>query len=165
MDVVYGVRMTGPLALHATGLAGELDRLGFTEMSARAQLGLAAHLSRWLAAAGLGTMALTAPVAEEYLAARRAAGYTAYLTQKALAPLLGYLRELGVAPEAEIAVPATQAEALLERYRRYLLAERGLREKVARGYVDSVRPFVASCAAAGADLRRLTAGDVTAFLT
>lgn len=166
MDVLYGVRMTGPLAPHATGLAGELARLGFTEMSARGQLGLAAHLSRWLAAAGLGTMALTAPVAEEYLAARRAAGYTAYLTPKALAPLLGYLRELGVAPEAEIAVPATQAEALLERYRRYLLAERGLREKVARGYVDSVRPFVATCAAVdGADLRRLTAGDVTAFLT
>jgi integrase/recombinase XerD len=166
MDVLYGVRMTGPLAPHAAGLAGELARLGFTEMSARAQLGLAAHLSRWLAAAGLGTMALTAPVAQEYLAARRAAGYTAYLTPKALAPLLGYLRELGVAPEAEIAVPATQAEALLERYRRYLLAERGLREKVARGYVDSVRPFVVGCAAAGgADLGWLAAGDVTAFLT
>jgi integrase/recombinase XerD len=166
MDVLYGVRMTGPLAPHATGLAGELARLGFTEMSARAQLGLAAHLSRWLADSGLGTMALTAPVAEEYLAARRAAGYTAYLTPKALAPLLGYLRELGVAPEAETAAPATRAEALLERYRRYLLAERGLREKVARGYVDSVRPFVASCAAAGGvDLRWLTAGDVTAFLT
>jgi integrase/recombinase XerD len=162
MNVLYGVRMTGPLAPHATGLAGELARLGFTEMSARGQLGLAAHLSRWLAAAGLGTMALTAPVAEEYLAARRAAGYTAYLTPKALAPVLGYLRELGVAPEAEIAVPATRAEVLLERYRRYLLAERGLREKVARGYVDSVRLFVASWAA---DLRRLTAGDVTAFLT
>ena len=166
MNVLYRVRMTGPLAPHATGLAGELARLGFTEMSARAQLGLAAHLSRWLAAAGLGTMALTAPVAEEYLAARRAAGYSAYLTPKALAPLLGYLRELGVAPEAEIAGPATQAEALLERYRRYLLAERGLRGKVARGYVDSVRPFVAGHAAAGgADLRWLTAGDVTAFLT
>jgi site-specific recombinase XerD len=166
MDVVYGVCMTGPLALHVTGLASELARLGFTEMSARAQLRLAAHLSRWLAAAGLGTMALTAPVAEEYLAARRAAGCTAYLTPKALAPLLGYLRELGVTPEEEIAAPATQAEALLERYRRYLLAERGLRKKVVRGYVDSVRPFVASHAAAGdADLRWLTTGDVTAFLT
>ena len=166
MDVLYGVRMTGPLAPHATGLAGELARLGFTETSARCQLGLAAHLSRWLAAAGLGTMALTVAVAEEYLAARRAAGYTAYLTLKALAPLLGYLRELGVAPEAEIAGPATHAEALLERYRRYLCAERGLREKVVRGYVDSVRPFVVSHAAAdGTDLGWLTAGDVTAFLT
>jgi integrase/recombinase XerD len=166
MDVLYGVRMTGPLAPHATGLAGELARLGFTEMSARAQLGLAAHLSRWLAAAGLGTMSLTGPVAEEYLAARRTAGYAAYRTPKALAPLLGYLRGLGVAPEAEAAAPATQAEALLERYRRYLLAERGLREKVVRGYVDSVRPFVVSHAAAdGTNLRWLTAGDVTAFLT
>ncbi|HVI36767.1 MAG TPA: tyrosine-type recombinase/integrase [Gaiellales bacterium] len=158
--------MTGPLAPHATGLAGELARLGFTETSARAQLGLAAHLSRWLAAAGLGTMSLTGPVAEEYLAARRTAGYAAYRTPKALAPLLGYLRGLGVAPEAEAAAPATQAEALLERYRRYLLAERGLREKVVRGYVDSVRRFVASHAVDdGTDLRWLTAGDVTAFLT
>jgi integrase/recombinase XerD len=48
MDVLYGVRMTGPLAPHAMGLAAELARLGFTEMSARGQLGLAAHLSRWL---------------------------------------------------------------------------------------------------------------------
>jgi len=166
MDVLHGVRLTGPLAPHATGLAGELARLGFTEMSARGQLGLAAHLSRWLAAAGLGTMALTAPVAEEYLAARRAAGYTAYLTPKALVPLLGYLRGLGVVPEAEIAVPTTQAEVLLERYRCYLLAERGLREKVARGYVDSVRPFVASCTAAGSpDLGWVTVSDVTTFLT
>src|SRR6266704_6952509 len=133
MDVLHGVRMTGPLAPHATGLAGELARLGFTEMSGRAQLGLAAHLSRWLAAAGLGTMALTAPVAEEYLAARRAAGYTAYLTPKALAPLLGYLRGMGVAPEAAPADPPSGVEELLDRFRRYLLVERGVRDEVASG--------------------------------
>ena len=70
-----------------------------------------------------------------------------------------------MAPEAR-SPSQDAAEALLERYRRYLLAERGLREKVARGYVDLVRPFVLRCAAAGgADLGRLTAGDVTAFLT
>src|SRR5712691_9767034 len=117
MDVFYGVRMTGPLAPYASGLAGELARLGFTELSARCQLGLAAHLSRWLAGAGLGTDALTGPTAEEYLAARRAAGYTAYLTPKALARLLGYLRGLGVAPEAEITASAAPAEIALERYR------------------------------------------------
>ena len=166
MDVVHGVRMTGPLAPYAEGLAGELARLGFTEMSARGQLGLAAHLSRWLAGADLGAADLTASVAESYLAARRSAGYTAYLTSKALAPLLGYLGELGVAPAAVIAAPVTPAQALLERYRCYLLAERGLREKVARGYVDSVRPFVAAHAGGGeAGLRDLAAGDVTAFMT
>ena len=45
MDVFYGVRMSGPLAPYASGLAGELARLGFTEGSAKGQLGLAAHLS------------------------------------------------------------------------------------------------------------------------
>jgi site-specific recombinase XerD len=166
MDVVHGVRMTGPLAPYGNGLAGELARLGFTEMSARGQLGLAAHLSRWLAAAGLGTPALTAPVVEAYLAARRAGGYTAYLTPKALAPLLGYLRGLGVTPAAEIAAPVTAAEVLVDRYRCYLLTERGLREKVARGYVDSVWPFVAAHAGGGeAGLRDLAAGDVSAFMT
>ena len=39
MDVFYGVRMTGPLAPYASGLAGELARLGFTEGSARASWG------------------------------------------------------------------------------------------------------------------------------
>ncbi len=164
MDVLHGVRMAGPLMRYAPGLADELARLGFTELSARAQLGLAAHLSRWLAAAGLGTGALTSSAVQEYLEARRAAGYTAYLTPKALAPLLGYLRGLGVAPLAEIRAPRTPAEELLEEYRCYLLAERCLQAAVARGYVDSVRPFVACHAAAGADLRQLAAGDVTAFL-
>ena len=166
MDVFYGVRMTGPLAPYASGLAGELARLGFTEGSAKGQLGLAAHLSRWLSGAGLGADALTGRTAEEYLAARRAAGYKAYLTPKALAPLLGYLRGLGVAPGAESAAPATPAEVLLEEYRCYLLAERGVQAEVARGYLDLVGPFVAQYAAVGAaGPGRLSAADVTGFLT
>ena len=165
MDVLHGVRMAGPLTPYARGFAGELARLGFTEFSARTQLGLAAHLSRWLAAAGLGTAALTTSTVEAYLAARRAAGYTAYLTPRALAPLLGYLRGLGIAPQAEIAAPGTPAEVLLERYRCYLLAERGLQVKAARGYIDLVRPFIAGHAGTGStDLGQLTAGEVTAFL-
>jgi integrase/recombinase XerD len=164
MDVLYGVRMTGPLAPYARGLASELARLGFTELSARGQLGLAAHLSRWLAAGGLGTQALTMPLVEEYLAGRRAAGYTAYLTPKALAPLLGYLGGLGVAPELEQPGPATPAEVLLEGFRCYLLAERGVQPKVARGYVDLVRPFVAGHAVPGAGVAPLTAAHVTSFL-
>jgi integrase/recombinase XerD len=166
MDVLDGVRMTGPLAQYARGLAGELARLGFTELSAQCQLGLAAHLSRWLAAAGLGTAALTTAVVDAYLAARRAAGYRAYLTPKALAPLLGYLRGLGVAPQPEVPAPQTWAKGLVDGYRRWLLAERGLGVKAACGYVDSVRPFVAAHAAGGeAGLQGLGAGDVMAFLT
>lgn len=54
MDVVDGVRMTGPLAPYARGFAGELARLGFTELSAGGQLRLVAHLSRWLAGPAWG---------------------------------------------------------------------------------------------------------------
>ena len=59
----------------------------------------------------------------------------------------------------------TPAEVLLEEYRGWLLAERGVQVKVARGYLDLVRPFVARHAAADEGLGRLSAGDVTAFLT
>ncbi len=165
MDVVLGVRVTGPLASFAQGLAGELARLGFTESSARTQLGLAAHLSRWLAAGGLGMADLTAPAVEAFLAARRAAGYSRLLTPKALAPLLGYLRGLGVAPQYQQPVPQTWAGELLGRYHRWLLGERGLQPGVARGYLASVRPFAAAHAGGGeAGLRALGAGDVTGFM-
>ena len=55
MDVADGVRVTGPLALHARGFGGELARLGFTfVLRARSSCRLAAHVSRWLGDAGLG---------------------------------------------------------------------------------------------------------------
>ena len=166
MVVVHGVRVAGPLEPYAQGLAVELGRLGFTPVSARLQMQVAAHLSRWLAQAGLGAAALDGPVTDRYLAARRAAGYTAYLTPRALCPLLGYLRRLGVAPEPVAPQPATAAEVLLEAYRAWLLSERGVQPEVARGYLDLVRPFAERHAADGsAGLGALTAGDVTAFLT
>ena len=166
MVVVHGVRVTGPLAPYAEGLAGELARLGFKPSSARLQMQVAAHLSRWLAQAGLGAAALDGPVTDRYLASRRAAGYTAYLTLRALGPLLGYLRRLGMAPEPVRPGPATAAEMLLEEYRAWLLGERGVQPAVARGYLDLVRPFAERHAAGGSvGLCALTAGDVTAFLT
>jgi site-specific recombinase XerD len=165
MEVVNKVRVRGPLVPYARGLAGELARLGFTELSARFQLGLAAHLSRWLDARGLGTADLTPPAVEAFLAARKAAGYSRLLTPKALAPLLDYLRGLGVAPQGQVMAPMAPAEELLDCYRHWLLAERGLRPRVARGYLDLVRPFVTAHACRGeAGLRELEAADVAAFL-
>jgi len=166
MDVVDGVRMSGPLAPHARGFAGELARLGFTRYSAQRQLQLAAHVSRWLGDAGLGTADLSAAAVDGFLAARRAAGHGEFITPKALAPLLGYLRGLGVAPQPEPPAPQTRAEQLLADYRSWLLTERCLRVNVVCGYVDSVAPFVATHAGHGeAGLRDLDAGDVTAFIT
>src|SRR5207244_8436004 len=92
------VRVTGPLQAYAAGFASELGRIGYTQHSTAHQLRVFAHLSRWLAAEGLGLGELTPAVGDAFLAARRAAGYTLWLSPKALKPLMRYLRELGVAP-------------------------------------------------------------------
>lgn len=164
MDDLHGVGMAGPLGPYARGFAAELARLGFTRGSARKQMELAAHLSRWLCDAGLGVRDLAAPAVGEFLAARRAT-YRDLLTAKALVPLLGYLRGLGVVPQAENTEPRSVAAVLLEGYCCWLLTERGVGVKVARGYVDAVRPFVVAHTVSGdAGLRELGAGDVTGFM-
>ena len=70
------VRISGPLAPFAAGFSGELARLGYTALSARLQLQLMAHVSRWLASERLDAAALTPAAVDRFLAARRAAGYT-----------------------------------------------------------------------------------------
>ena len=57
-------------------------------------------------------------------------------------------------------------DELVERYRRYLLIERGLTAGTARGYVDLVRPFIESRSdpAGGLRLWDLTAADVLGFV-
>jgi site-specific recombinase XerD len=158
-------RVTGPLQEYAPGFVAELARLGYTANSARGQMFVMAHLSRWLAGEGLDVAGLTPQVAEHFLAARRKAGYVLYLSPKALAPLLGYLRRLGVVPPPPPSAPATPAEALLGRYQRYLVIERGLVPETARGYADAVRSFlVGRQDAGGLGLEDLTAADVTAFV-
>jgi integrase/recombinase XerD len=158
-------RVTGPLERYGPGFVAELARLGYTGNSASGQMFVMGHLSRWLAAEGLDTSGLTPEVADRFLAARRAAGYVLYLSPKALVPLLTYLRSSGVIPPAPAAAPASPVEALLDRYRRYLVTERGLTPATARGYADSVRPFLAGREKAGVlDLAGLTAAEVTRFV-
>jgi integrase/recombinase XerD len=165
MDDVHRVRVVGPLGPYAAGFGAELTRLGYTLFSAREQLGLVAHLSRWLAGAGLDVSMLTPVVVAQFLVARRGGGYTAYRTPKALSPLLGYLRGLGVTPLPVVSEPEGPVEVLLERYRCYLVGERGLGAPTARGYVDLIRPFVVGRATAGeVDVAGLSAADVVGFV-
>lgn len=117
------VRVTGPLESFAQGFAAELLRQGYRPKAATDQVRLLAHLSRWLGSKGLGAVDLTASVLNEFLGARRSQGYVLWLSPKALAPLLDYLRSMGVMVlEPEPASNAT--EALLTRYREYLLGTR-----------------------------------------
>jgi site-specific recombinase XerD len=79
--------------------------------------------------------------------------------------LRSYLRDVGAAPAEPLTV-LTAADALVERFRAYLLAERGLKPNVAEFYVLSVRPFVSMVVAGDAiDVARVSARTVTAFLS
>jgi len=159
--------VTGPLAEYADGFRAELARLGYTPLTTASQLRLVAHLSRWLAAEGLGAPTLTVPVAERYFAGRRSAGYANERTVAALGPLLGYLRGLGAAPAAVMASPATATGQLLARYASYLAAERGLVQTTVALNVRLVRPFLVQRAQGRdgrLDLEQLTAAEVRAFV-
>jgi site-specific recombinase XerD len=123
-----------------------------------------AHLDRWMSAEGIGLGQLSGPVIDRYLEQRRAAGYVEYRSLKALRPLLDYLAPLGVLPVEEPDPPGP-VEELLGRYRDYLVGERGLTARTARGYVDFVRPFVATRLRGDVlDLVGITAAEVTGFV-
>ncbi len=157
----------GPLAPYAGGFRTELERLGYTPLTAATHVRLMAHLSRWLAREGVEAPGLTPAVIEAYFAERRAAGYAGHVTGRALLPLAGYLRRLGVIPPPAPAVAASAVERLLARYREYLLVERGLAGTTAELNVRIVRPFLAGWVQetdAGVDLAHLSAGEVAAFV-
>jgi integrase/recombinase XerD len=154
----------GPLEPYVAGFAEGLLRQGYSRSSAEQHVCFVAHLDRWMRAAQVGVGELTEPVIERYLAERRAAGYVEYRSLKAMRPLLDYLAPLGVLP-VPVEVRPDAVEELLGRYRDYLLVERGLTAGTVRGYMDFVRPFVASRLRGGVlDLAGVSAADVTGFV-
>ena len=118
--------VTGPLAPYAHGWRAELAARGYAPHSVTAHAQLMAHLSGWLAATGRGVDALTGEVVRQYARARRAAGYQNRTTERAVAPLLGYLRGLRAAPPLAAPMPATPAEAVVGEFCDYLASEQGL---------------------------------------
>jgi site-specific recombinase XerD len=160
------VRVSGPLAAYRDGFAAELAGRGYTPGSAQHQVGLLAHLSRWLDSRGLGAADLTAARVEEFLAARRADGYTRELSGRGIAPLLGYLRGLGVVPASPQSAACPASELLVQDYRRYLMRERGLAESTVGAYLGTARLFLCHREArpGGLGLEHLTAGQVTGFV-
>jgi site-specific recombinase XerC len=82
---------------------------------------------------------------------------------RAMAPLLGYLRGLGVVPASGMAGPRSPADRLAGRFAEYLAGERGLAAASVRCYAGVARRFLAE-SGAGDGAGRLTAAEVTGFV-
>ena len=130
------------------GFLAELAGLGYASRSREAQRYLVRHLSRWLVMRGLAVSELSEEVAGQYVAARRRER-SHLRSERALRPLLGYLRGLGIVPAAEAPVPETAGEVLLARFAAHLAGERGLAAATVSSYLFQVRPFVAAHADPG----------------
>jgi integrase/recombinase XerD len=127
------VRVAGPLAAFADGFGAELGRLGYSRFTAEAQLQLMAHVSGWLEDRGLGAEQLTTARVEEYLVYRRASGHVHRVSPRALAPLLVYLRGVGVVPAAARSLAVSASDRLLAEFDEYLVCDRGLAARTVEG--------------------------------
>lgn len=137
------VRCTGPLEGHFEALGQELLALGYTPLSAKNVLRVAAHLSRWLESHQLFLEDLTPELIVAFFRARRRAGYTQFLTPHALDPALRYLESTGtVTRSMPNSAPISSLERLLCDYTYHLQTERALTPGVVRGYRDCARCFL-----------------------
>jgi integrase/recombinase XerD len=158
--------VSGPLAPYAAGFESWLGSRAYSPSAVADRLYQCDQLSRWLERQGLAVDELTDEQAERFAAARRAAGVVMWAAPRSALLLLGYLRELGVAPAPTPVLAQEPLEELLADYAGYLSIERGLCDHtVFDAYVPAARLFLSELD--GWDvlvLARLTATDVSSFL-
>jgi hypothetical protein len=153
------VRVRGPLAEFGPPVAVEAQQYGYTPLTVAGVLRLTANLSRWMEARGLGAADLSAELAREFIAGRRAAGRRRGRTLRCLSPVLSALDGAGVlAPDCP-ARPGSERERLLAGFGQYLRCERALAAGTASAYLARAGRFLDEL---GGTLDGLAAGDVTA---
>lgn len=135
------VVLSGPLTDYGPGYTAELQRLGFTPLSAEHQSRLAAHLSRWMQSQGLEVGQLTSARVDEFLVERRATHTNRY-SRRTLRTLLGFLNRLGVLPVDEPAAQTTPNELVVAAFERHQVGERGLLPRTAAAQAARLRRFL-----------------------
>jgi len=121
----WKVSIDGPLAPYAPGFRVALARLGYASRSALTLIGLMGELSCWLEGRRLDASELTPETVVDFVRTRDATGWFRPTT-RTLQSLLAFLRGLGAAPEPVRPLPRTALDEVIERYRVYLVSERGL---------------------------------------
>lgn len=163
MDGYSAGRVLGPLAPYSSGFVVELVGRGYRPRSVSGQLELMAHLSRWLGERGVEPEGLTPVIADRFLEVRRERA-SCLRSWRALGPLVGYLRGLGVIPMLAASL-GSSVDRLLVEYRDYLLRERGLTAGSVAHLERVARLFLAERTEPLEDaLRGLSTSEVTGFV-
>ena len=158
-------RGKNPVTALSIGFEEGLRRQGYASGTIWKQRKLLNDLISWLQGRQLTLGDLSMAQVDRFMADRRAAGVRKLKTRKALGPILDHLRGLGLVPAAETPVEDDPAQIILNRYRQFLITERGLATVTAGRYIDCLRPFLDRRMAAGElDLGGLTPADVTSFV-
>lgn len=155
------VPVRGPLARVAEGFAEVLWERGYSTRTIDGQMRMLRDLSGWLGDHGIGLAALDVVVVEHYLSQRRLRTQT-LRSSRAMAPLLGVLRDQGVVPPAPPKAVTEASGRVLAEFEEYLRQERGLSEATVASYCSQVRPLVRSVGAE--PWMSLTAGRVREFI-
>lgn len=159
------VRVKGRLEPYAKDFAEELERQGYAPGSAVTQMQLMAHLSRWMDERKLTVGELSPERLDQFVRARRAAGYRHLVSLQSLSRLLDYLVSVGVVQLPPKQVADTPVEELAERYHSYLVAERALAAGTVRAYVQFARLFLSRISADDSlDVGELTTAQVSGFV-
>lgn len=157
---VSKVAVTGPLAPFVGAYKSRLEAHGYTPLTAVNALRMMALASWWLEDSSLAAADLDRARVDQFVEARRAAGYRLSCSGRSLLSLVEMLAEAGVVL-VEAAAPArSETVVLLDSFHRYLLEERGLVASTAAAYVHRAGRFVAGIDGRG--LVEVTAADVTA---
>ncbi len=167
MPKVWESRVPGPLAPYTDGFRSDLARLRYSPGGTEYQMWVMAQLSRWLVAHGLEVADLTPDRVEQFLVVQRRRKGRRLATERSLRPLFGYLRDQDVLLPPSKSTSMTEADELLERYRRYLAQQRGLAPQTVVHYAFMAREFLKdSLPSTGSvvGLRGLSVADVAGFL-
>lgn len=164
MDRASRVRVRGPLAPYASGFRERLLGWDYSPASAATHLVLMAQLSRWLEAQRVSPLELTPERVQEFLSANRAQGHRFPKSSRGSELLVNFLRAEGAVPAAPAPV-LSPTDEVLERFRSYLLSERGLCAGTVYNHVHAARLFLGSVTFEGFDgLDQLSASDINGFI-
>jgi len=157
-------RKPGEMGPYVEGYREWLTQRGYTSSTVRQMLKDLGQVGLWMSREALTTSQLDEDRMLAFTVTSQANGRRRRLGQRAMMPLLTFLRELGVTPPARPS--STPLTALLGEYRRWMSQERGLAPTTVLRYENTARRFLQEQAVIDGVLEpaQLTGVDVNAFL-